>query len=147
MKIGQITDFVQNQVVTGQKAKLIKKAAGGLIGYRGLGSVDVQKPLVKDLFLYTRVSKSVYFGTFLEVIGSYFLIVVYKSIRDTIRFFEKLCKKVNSIYDRDTIRKNKSFCKKVDSITNPIYTLWFIETIFSLNTEFFLYTRSKKRLK
>ena len=109
--------------------------------------MDVQKPPVKDLFLYTRGSKSVYFGTFLEVIGSYFLIVVYKSTRDTIRYFKKLLQKVNSIYGRDTIRKNKSFCKKGDSITNPIYTLWIIATIFSLNAEFELYTRSKKRLK
>ena len=147
VKIGQITDFVQNHVVIGQKAKLIKKAAGVLIGYRSRVAVDVQNPPKRECFLYKEGSEMTEFGTFLTDIKSYFLRVVYKANRDTIRYFEKLCKKVNSIYVRDTIRKNKSFCKKVDSITNPIYTIWFIATIFSLNREFELYTRSKKRLK
>ena len=149
-KIGQRYDFVQYQIITGQRPALrnIETRMSG--GYSSPLYVEKIQALPEDFlcnFLYKSTSESVKTGNSRWLIGDPFWGSYVQSIKDTIRFFEKLCKKVNSIYGRDTIGKNKSFCKKVDSITNPIYTLWIIATIFSLNVEFFLYTRSKKRLK
>jgi len=149
-KIGQMYDFVQYQIITGQAAalKIIEIMMSG--GYSSPLYVEKIQALPEDFlcnFLYKSTSESVKTGSSRWLIRDPFWGSCVQSVKDTIRFFEKICKKVNSIYVRDTIGKNKSFCKKVDSITNPIYTLWIIATIFSLNAEFFLYTRSKKRLK
>ena len=53
---------------------------------------------------------------------------------------------MDSIFRGDTIEKFEKIFKKSDSITIKLYTKWILATIFSLNAEFFFYTRSKKRL-
>lgn len=148
-KIGQIYDFVQYQIITGQSPalRMIEIVMSG--GYSSPLNVEKIHGFPECFlcnFLYTRTSDSSKNGISRWLIGESFRGVLCTTLKDTIRYFEKLLQKVNSIYGRDTIRKNKSFCKKVDSITIKLYTLWLLATIFSLNTEFFLYTRSKKRL-
>ena len=149
-KIGQMYDFVQYQIITGQAAALKTietRMSGGYSSPLNVEKIHGFPEAFLCNFLYRRASDSSKSGVSRQLIGGSFRGILCTTLIDTIRYFEKLLQKVNSIYGGDTIGKNKSFCKKVDSITNPIYTLWFIATIFSLNAEFFFYTRSKKRLK
>lgn len=147
-------DFVQYQIMIGQARKLKTKAGMNSKFEVELLFVLIQNDLrwgsyfrcILYKFLYTRGSKLGSKPSYFLLIGAPFLIALYNSWKDTIRKIKKLFKKVDSIYRGDTIGKSEKFFKKVNSITIKLYTKRILATIFSITTEFFLYTRSKKRL-
>jgi len=124
-KIGQMYDFVQYHIITGQRPALRNietRMSGGYSSPLNVENIQGFPEAFLCSFLYIRTSDSSKNDVSRWLIGGSFQGVLCTTLEDTIRYFRKLCEKVDSIYGRDTIRKNKSLCKKVDSIISPIYT-------------------------